>query len=259
VTFEFTGEDNLGGSGVDHFLCSLDGSPFTVCTSPKTYTGLASGSHTFRVAAVDVAGNVDPTPASFTWQVLNPVATFKSLAGQDGWVLESTEFSGTGGTMDSAATTFRVGDEAGDKQYRSVLSFDTSTLPDTAVVTKVTLKIRQQGLTGDNPFTILNKLVVDVRKGPFSTSALLQLADFNAAASLNMAGVVPNTPVAGLYSSNLYKASFPYVSRVGKTQLRLRFQLDDNDDLSPDYMSFFSGNAGFASQQPTLIVQYYIP
>ena len=40
--------------------------------SPKAYTGLAPGSHTFEVRATDPAGNVDPTPATRTWTVTGP-------------------------------------------------------------------------------------------------------------------------------------------------------------------------------------------
>lgn len=52
------------------FQCSLDSSAFEFCTSPKEYTSLSSGSHTFQVQAVDAACNViAPTPASRTWTV----------------------------------------------------------------------------------------------------------------------------------------------------------------------------------------------
>jgi parallel beta-helix repeat protein len=51
------------------FICSLDGSVFSVCISPNTYTNLTNGSHTFQVKATDAAGNTDTTPASRTWTV----------------------------------------------------------------------------------------------------------------------------------------------------------------------------------------------
>jgi hypothetical protein len=51
------------------FACSLDAGAFTSCTSPRSYTGLAEGDHTFRVRATDAASNVDPTPATATWTI----------------------------------------------------------------------------------------------------------------------------------------------------------------------------------------------
>lgn len=51
-----------------NFECSLDGGAFASCTSPKTYTGLADGEHSFRVRAV-ADGTPDPTPASATFSV----------------------------------------------------------------------------------------------------------------------------------------------------------------------------------------------
>jgi hypothetical protein len=67
-SFSFNGSDP-GGSGVASFECNLDGAGFTTCTSPKSYSGLADGSHTFQVQAVDNAGNRDASPASFTWLI----------------------------------------------------------------------------------------------------------------------------------------------------------------------------------------------
>lgn len=51
------------------FACSLDGGGFETCSSPRSYTGLADGSHSFRVRAMDAAGNADQTPAERAWTV----------------------------------------------------------------------------------------------------------------------------------------------------------------------------------------------
>ena len=51
------------------FQCSLDGASRVACTSPQTYTGLPTGSHTFSVWATDAAGNTDATAATQTWSV----------------------------------------------------------------------------------------------------------------------------------------------------------------------------------------------
>ncbi len=61
------------------FRCSRDGSAFTSCTSPKTYSGLGDGPHTFEVTARDQAGN-ESTAAPWAWLVdtLNPVVTIAS-------------------------------------------------------------------------------------------------------------------------------------------------------------------------------------
>ena len=68
ATLTFSGDDG-SGSGVASFEASLDGGEFVTAASPQIYTGLADGPHTFTVRAVDVAGNIDPTPASYTWTI----------------------------------------------------------------------------------------------------------------------------------------------------------------------------------------------
>ena len=49
-------------------LCQLDGGAFASCSSPKSYSGLTDGSHTFGVKAVDALHN-ESGVATYTWTV----------------------------------------------------------------------------------------------------------------------------------------------------------------------------------------------
>jgi Right handed beta helix region len=51
------------------FSCKLDGGRWSRCKPPRAYTGLADGAHQFAVRASDSAGNVDPTPATWSWSI----------------------------------------------------------------------------------------------------------------------------------------------------------------------------------------------
>jgi large repetitive protein len=100
------------------FECRLDGAAWSACSSPHSYTGLSSDFHTVDVRAVDLAGNVDPTPATLTWLVdtTAPAVTLSSPA--DGsWTNDPTPmFSGVGSTNagDSATITVEVHRVAAD-------------------------------------------------------------------------------------------------------------------------------------------------
>jgi hypothetical protein len=187
--------------------------------------------------------------------------TFTSIGAQDGWMLESAEKSNKGGTLDAKATTFRLGDDATKRQYRGILSFSTGAgLPDTAVITKVTLKVMKQNITGGgNPVTAFQGFMVDVKKGFFGIAAL-QTSDFQTAASKTYGPFKPAL-IGGWYSINLTSGK-DYINKLssasGLTQIRLRFKLDDNNNTVDNYLSLFSGNAPLASR-PRLIVEYYVP
>ena len=51
------------------FRCKLDKAKFKLCTSPRRLRKLSDGRHTFKVVAVDPAGNEDATPATLRFRV----------------------------------------------------------------------------------------------------------------------------------------------------------------------------------------------
>lgn len=63
---KFSFRSNEPGS---HFVCKLDRSKPNPCTSPKTYKALKPGKHTFKVWAIDPAGNKATKPAKRTFKV----------------------------------------------------------------------------------------------------------------------------------------------------------------------------------------------
>jgi hypothetical protein len=63
ASFSFTDAE----AGVS-FLCRVDAAAFTTCSTPKSYSVIANGAHTFQVKARDAVGN-ESTAASRTWTV----------------------------------------------------------------------------------------------------------------------------------------------------------------------------------------------
>jgi len=194
-------------------------------------------------------------------------ASFQSVGAYDGWVLESNENSNTGGSLDATDQVLLLGDDALNRQYRSVLSFDTASLPDTAVITQVMLKVMQQSIeklmypsnVGENPFTVLGSLNVDIRKPYFGLSAGLEIGDFQAAASKIGVGTFGATPVSEWYTASLGATGYPFVNLSGTTQFRLQFALDDNNNNVATYVQLYSGNATTTVNRPVLIVKYHVP
>lgn len=213
------------------------------------------------------AGNGNFSGETYTIDRQTPViqsAAFASDGANDGWILESRETSGRGGTTNASAITFRIGDNAQDHQYRAVLHFPTDTLPDNAVITQAILMIQQETIAGTNPFLTHRSVWIDIRQGAFGSFGpfqigSLQASDFQAPASMYAAGLIENNPVGGWYWAMLDPKAFQFINRVGATQLRLAFQYDDDEDMREDYISFFSGNYSVQSARPQLSIKYYVP
>jgi hypothetical protein len=93
------------------FSCSIDGAAFAECASPKEYSGLAAGAHSFRVRAIDAAGNTDASPAVHGWTIdlLAPVTLITakpsnpSNSGSASFAFTVNEPASTACSLDGAA------------------------------------------------------------------------------------------------------------------------------------------------------------
>ncbi len=143
------------------FQCSLDAGSWAACSSPRNYSSLTTGSHTFDVRAFDRAGNVDPSPVTRTWTV-DPALPVISISNpvQDSYTNDDTPlFSGVAGTAtgDSATVTVEI--------YRAVAG-----APDQLVETRSAFRSSFDGAWAVAAFPGLDEGAYVVRAGQSGTA-----------------------------------------------------------------------------------------
>ncbi|HZF07234.1 MAG TPA: S8 family serine peptidase [Thermoanaerobaculia bacterium] len=200
-------------------------------------------------------------PVTVTSVGSTPVTvTFNSVAAEDGRIWENGETGNVGGggnSTDNTTASLRVGDTNANEQYKSIVSFDTSSIPDTATITSATLRLVRGTSLGTNPFTTHGSCVADIATGGFGGSTAFAISDWQAAATASSVATMSNPTANGSASTgSLNAAGLAAINKTGTTQLRLSFTLDDNNNLAYDYIGFFSGENATASNRPQLTVTY---
>ncbi|PZF81772.1 right-handed parallel beta-helix repeat-containing protein [Jiangella anatolica] len=132
-SFEFIADEQ----GVS-FECSLDGGAFAACSSPRTYSGLAVGSeHTFAVRSVDLAGNVDPSPATVGWTVpIDCGAPITVPANADAWFEQASPSTNKG-----EDSVLKVLSKSSNQNVRAAVRFALPAPPSGCEVTGATLRV----------------------------------------------------------------------------------------------------------------------
>ncbi|QHV94573.1 FG-GAP-like repeat-containing protein [Spirosoma endbachense] len=172
---------------ISTFQVSLDGSDYESKSSTnQSYSGLAEGEHTFRVRAVDRAGNVDPTPATYTWTIdtTPPSVTITSSGGPSGSsitgpVTLTIAFS-------EAVTDFEVGD----------LSASNATLTDftgSAAAYTVNLQPISSGLSS---VSVAADVAADLASNPNTASSVFEL-NYNSGPTIEGFAPLSGTVCAG--------------------------------------------------------------
>ncbi len=238
---------------------------------PLSFTSL-SLLHTFYFYTTSLC---EPPDASYqTWKagvttytgthVICPVEQdmFYSQSAYDGWVLETGENTNAGGLLNTDNLICNIGDDAQNRQYRTILHFNTSRIPDNAVITKVTLQYKQLSIVGSDPYATHGNVWADIKEGFFSNNPGLVVSDFAAGPSLGFAGsfsLYPSSLAFPIYRAELKESALQYLNLEGITQFRLRFGLDDDNDNIADYLKIFCGDMPVPFNRPVLRVWYYVP
>jgi hypothetical protein len=190
---------------------------------------VANGTHSLSARAFDAAGN-SATDADTSVTVSNsgtstPVTvSFSSVLADDGYLKANAD-----GSLPAVGTLtgLALGRGTDAKYNRSFLSFDTSSLPDGATISRAWLTVSSSSGSGD-PWASPagNTLVVDVKTGTFNTAAT-ETSDWGAAATASAVASIPKLALGGTVSSADFSAAgSSAINKTGKTQLRLRFTQD---------------------------------
>jgi hypothetical protein len=136
------------------FECALDGVAFAACVSPVDYTGLALGGHTFEVRAIDLAGNVDQTPAAYAWKIELPSscgAPVILFADADAWIDENSSSTNKGDD-----SILKVQSKSPSDNFRALVRFAFPVnLPEGCVIKSATLSLYAASATQERTLEAL--------------------------------------------------------------------------------------------------------
>lgn len=188
-------------------------------------------------------------------------AAFTSIGAEDGYIQESSETSNAGGTVnagDSSAGAIRAGDLAGDLQVKGIVSFDTSSIPDGATIVAARLKLKRGTVAGTSPHGTHGNCRVDIKGGSgFGGATALAAGDFQAPPDATQVAFLSAAASDGAGAEALINTTgLELINKTGKTQFRLSFPTDDNDDNGDDYIGWYSGENATANNRPVLEVIY---
>jgi CubicO group peptidase (beta-lactamase class C family) len=130
--------------------------------------------------------------------------------------------AGGGGCAVGMYSTPAIGRGVDNLQNNAILSFDTSSIPDDAIITRAYLTVSYSSGAGDPWEGGANPLYVDIKNGTFGTTAI-ELSDWNAAATASAVATIPYFYTGSMNSANFNASGLAAINRTGKTQLRLRF------------------------------------
>lgn len=186
-----------------------------------------------------------------------PQLVLASIGLQDGSLVQEGNI---GGLAIPSGPTLQIGDDVENNQtYKAILSFQTSDLPDQAVVQRAQLRLVVNDQRGSP--AQLGQIHVDIAPASgFNNSLALENLDVLSPAVLVNAAVLrrdDNDP--DWYVADLPETALTVFNWQGTTQFRIYFTLPNNGDEVSDMLIFASGDASREDQRPQLLITYELP
>jgi len=181
---------------------------------------------------------------------------------------KDTSFISLGSSLDGYSdangniinTQLAIGNKSQSGEVSSILSFNTSNLPDNAIVTHARLFLTRASQSGQNPILTYgaDKISVDIKSGHFGNSNDVELTDFNDSAdAVNIACLI------GTAENNEYKIRFEmsdtnslrFINTTGITQFRI--YVSSFDSLAGNMLNFY-GYDTTGTNRPVLDIKYIL-
>ncbi|HOJ50681.1 MAG TPA: PHB depolymerase family esterase [Spirochaetota bacterium] len=241
VTITATASDNVGVTKVEFYINNTKVGEDT--TSPYEYnwdtTGYSNGTYSLKAVAYDAAGNSaidNDTSVTVSNSGSSTTVSFNSISTDDGYVKANADGSSPAvGTY----TTLAIGRGSDGKYNRAILSFDTSSIPDNAVITRAYIVVTYSSNSGD-PWANGNSLVIDIKNGYFGSASTIGTDDWAAAATASVIATIDKFTSGTKQSSDFNTSGLSAINKTGKTQLKLRFA---NNQTSTAYIFIKEGTS----------------
>jgi len=161
--------------------------------------------------------------------------TFDSVEANDGYV----KATATGGSAAVGTLTNLANGRGSDGLFnRSIASFDTSSIPDGATITRAYLTVTYSSGSGD-PWASPagNTFVVDVKNGCLG-ACTMEAGDWAASPTASAVATIAKFTTGSKSSSDFASGGLSAINKTGNTQLKLRFS---QDQTSTAYVFVKSG------------------
>ncbi len=200
-----------------------------------------------------------PTPTATPMPTVSPSSfsqPFRSIGSEDGYIMDDPTLGRAPVTDDS---TLQIGEgDRNNRQIKGFLSFDTSDLPEDAIIISARLMLHRNNIIGQPEK--LGQIHIDIApQNGFNNNWELEGEDFSDFANDTNVATIRNLLSGEWLEVGLSESGIQALNLNGRTQFRLYFTLPNDNDGEEDRISFHSGDTEDSSVHPQLIIDYELP